>query len=264
MFDECHRTSAAEKFYRLGLSLPQAYRFGLSATPWRRVRGEEIKIEAVVGPTIFEVKAEDMIRERFLARPRFEVITYESKMPSFSERYKELYEEMVMNNDERNRAIVEKAVELARKGHRVLIDVRRIEHGKILKEMLEKEGVKAEFLSSQSPNRWGGILEDFKEGKIPVLISTLLKEGVDIPEISAIILAGGGKSDIMTIQTIGRALRPKKGMKAVIVDVQDDDPPLLFTHFIERQKALKQYYGKYYDSELEEDVPEKGRPRKRP
>lgn len=196
-----------------------------------------------------------------MAKPKFEIITYESKMPSFSERYKELYEDMIMNNDERNRAIVKKAIELARKGHRVLIDVRRIEHGKILKEMLEKEGIKAEFLSSQSPNRWE-ILEAFKSGEIPVLISTLLKEGVDIPEISAIILAGGGKSDIMTIQTIGRALRPKKGMKALIVDIEDDDP-LLYTHFIERQKALKQYYGKYYDkgmeSIFEEKVPKKRR-----
>ncbi|WP_099210307.1 DEAD/DEAH box helicase [Thermococcus henrietii] len=261
MFDECHRTSAAEKFYQLGISLPQVYRFGLSATPWRRVRGEEIKIEAVVGPIIYEVKAEDLIREGFLAKPRFEVITYESSMPSFSERYKELYEDVVMNNDERNRAIVAKAKELVRKGHRVLIDVKRIEHGKILKEMLEKEGVKAEFLSSKSQNRWE-VLEAFKNGEIPVLISTLLKEGVDIPEISAIILAGGGKSDIMTIQTIGRALRPKKGMRAVIVDVADDDP-LLYTHFIERQKALKQYYGKYYDKEskLNEAVPKKRRSR---
>ncbi len=264
MFDECHRTSAAEKFYQLGISLPQVYRFGLSATPWRRVRGEEIKIEAVVGPIIYEVKAEDLIREGFLAKPRFEVITYESSMPSFSERYKELYEDVIMNNDERNRAIVAKAKELVRKGHRVLIDVKRIEHGKILKEMLEKEGIKAEFLSSKSQNRWE-VLEAFKNGEIPVLISTLLKEGVDIPEISAIILAGGGKSDIMTIQTIGRALRPKKGMRAVIVDVADDDP-LLYTHFIERQKALKQYYGKYYDreSKLNEAVPKKRRPRQSP
>ncbi len=248
MFDECHRTSAAEKFYQLGISLPQVYRFGLSATPWRRVRGEEIKIEAVVGPVIYEVKAEDLIREGFLAKPRFEVITYESSMPSFSERYKELYEDIIMNNDERNRAIVKKAGELVRRGHRVLIDVKRIEHGKILKEMLKKEGIKAEFLSSKSQKRWE-ILEAFKNGEIPVLISTLLKEGVDIPEISAIILAGGGKSDIMTIQTIGRALRPKKGMRAVIVDIADDDP-LLYTHFIERQKALMQYYGRYYDREI--------------
>ena len=266
MFDECHRTSAAEKFYKLGLTLPQVYRFGLSATPWRRVRGEELKIEAVVGPIIYEVKAEDLIRESFLARPRFEVIKYESSMPSFSERYKELYEDLIMNNDERNRAIVEKAVELAKKGHRVLIDVKRIEHGRILKEMLERKGIKAEFLSSKSPNR-REILEAYKRGEIPVLISTLLKEGVDIPEISAIILAGGGKSDIMTIQTIGRALRPKKGMKAVIVDVEDDDP-LLFTHFLERQKALKQYYGKFYDREmglqLEKSVSKKRRSRKGP
>ncbi|WP_456394071.1 DEAD/DEAH box helicase [Thermococcus sp.] len=248
LFDECHRTSAAEKFYRLGMSLPQVYRFGLSATPWRRIRGEEIKIEAVVGPTLYEVKAEDLIKEGFLAKPKFDIITYESKMPSFSERYKELYEDMIMNNEERNRAIVKKALELAKKGHRVLIDVRRIEHGKILVEMLRRNGVNVEFLSSQSPDRWE-ILEKFKNGEISILVSTLLKEGVDIPEISTIILAGGGKSDIMTIQTIGRALRPKKGMKAVIVDIQDDDP-LLFTHFIERQKALKQYYGSSYDREM--------------
>ena len=55
--------------------------------------------------------------------------------------------------------------------------------------------------------------------------------------------------EVMTIQTIGRALRPKAGGEAVIVDVKDTDP-LLFTHFIERQKALKQYYGKYYNLRL--------------
>ncbi|AEH25333.1 DEAD/DEAH box helicase [Pyrococcus yayanosii] len=244
LFDECHRTSAAEKFYQVGMSLSQVYRFGLSATPWRRLRGEEMKIEGVVGPVIYEVRAEDLIDEGFLARPRFEIIEYESKMPALADRYKELYEEAIMENEDRNRAIVEKAVELARAGHRVLVDVRRIDHGELLAKMLREKGINAEFLSSQSPNRWE-ILEKFKEGEVQVLVSTLLKEGVDIPEISAIILAGGGKSDIMTIQTIGRALRPKAGGEAVIVDVKDTDP-LLFTHFLERQKALKQYYGRYY------------------
>ena len=252
LFDECHRTSAAEKFYELGISLTQKLRFGLSATPWRRIRGEELKIEGIVGPIIYEIKAEDLIKEKFLAKPRFMIIEYESSMPPLAERYKELYEEIIMENKERNKAIVRIAYKLAKQGHRVLIDVKRIEHGKILIEMFKKKEIKAEFLSSQSPNRWE-IFEKFKNGEISVLISTLLKEGVDIPEISAIILAGGGKSDIMTIQTIGRALRPKGGSHAVIVDIKDDDP-LLFTHFIERQKALKQYYGKYYDKELEKII----------
>ncbi|WP_324736770.1 DEAD/DEAH box helicase [Thermococcus sp. SY098] len=255
IFDECHRTSAAEKFYQLGMSLPQVYRFGLSATPWRRIRGEEIKIEGAIGPIIYEVKADELIREGFLAKPKFEIIQYKSKMPALAERYKELYEEMIMENEERNKAIVEKAIELAKEGHRVLIDVRRIDHGEILVKMLKERRVNAEFLSSQSPNRWE-IFEKFKKGEIQVLVSTLLKEGVDIPEISAIILAGGGKSDIMTIQTIGRALRPKDGREAVIVDVQDDDP-LLFTHFIEREKALKHYYGKFYDNGISTKVKQK-------
>lgn len=252
MFDECHRTSAAEKFYELGISLPQKFRFGLSATPWRRIKGEELKIEGAIGPIIYEIKAEDLIKEKFLAKPRFMIIGYESSMPPLAERYKELYEEIIMENEERNKAIVKTAYKLAKQGHRVLIDVKRIEHGKILIEMLKKKGINAEFLSSQTPNRWE-IFEKFRNGEINVLISTLLKEGVDIPEISAIILAGGGKSDIMTIQTIGRALRPKGGSNAIIVDIKDEDP-LLFTHFIERQKALKQYYGKYYDKELEKII----------
>ncbi|HIP74607.1 MAG TPA: DEAD/DEAH box helicase, partial [Thermococcus paralvinellae] len=245
IFDECHRTSAAEKFYQLGMSLPQVYRFGLSATPWRRIRGEEMKIEGAIGPIIYEVKADELIEEGFLAKPKFEIIRYKSG-PALAEGYKELYEEMIMENEERNKAIVEKAIELAKDGHRVLVDVRRIDHGEILVKMLKERGINAEFLSSQSPDRWE-IFEKFKNGEIQVLVSTLLKEGVDIPEISAIILAGGGKSNIMTIQTIGRALRPKDGKEAVIVDVQDDDP-LLFTHFLEREKALKHYYGKFYDS----------------
>ncbi len=78
VFDECHRTSAAEKFYELGISLPQRFRFGLSATPWRRIRGEELKIEGVIGPIIYEVKAEDLIKEKFLAKPKFRIIEYES------------------------------------------------------------------------------------------------------------------------------------------------------------------------------------------
>ncbi|NJE77474.1 DEAD/DEAH box helicase, partial [Thermococcus sp. ES12] len=80
MFDECHRTSAAEKFYELGISLPQKFRFGLSATPWRRIKGEELKIEGAIGPIIYEIKAEDLIKEKFLAKPRFMIIGYESSM----------------------------------------------------------------------------------------------------------------------------------------------------------------------------------------
>lgn len=101
----------------------------------------------VVGLIIYEVRVEDFIREGFLVKLKFEIIIYELKMFFFSECYKEFYEDMIMNNDERNRVIVKKVIEFVRKGYRVFIDVRRIEYGKILKEMLEKEGIKVEFFS---------------------------------------------------------------------------------------------------------------------
>ncbi|WP_167894901.1 hypothetical protein [Thermococcus sp. M36] len=53
-----------------------------------------------------------------------------------------------------------------------------------------------------------------------------------------------------------------------IVTFLSSHDPLLFTHFIERQKALKQYYGKYYDreigSKIDQYVAKKRGPRKRP
>lgn len=55
VFDECHRTSAAEQMHEIGTDIDAFYRVGLSATPWRRVDGETLKIEAAVGPIAHEV-----------------------------------------------------------------------------------------------------------------------------------------------------------------------------------------------------------------
>ena len=56
-------------------------------------------------------------------------------------------------------------------------------------------------------------------------------------------LAGGGKSSIQTIQTIGRALRPKKGTnEAVIVDFEDTGD-YMRAHSYERMQTYRDYYG---------------------
>jgi len=90
-------------------------------------------------------------------------------------------------------------------------------------------------------------IKEFKEGKVDVIVSTLLKEGVDIPEITAYVNAGGGKSEISNIQRVGRALRRSKdGTKdAVIVDFIDGGHKFLSEHWDSRWRTYREFYGDY-------------------
>ena len=276
VFDECHRTSAADQMHDIGMDIDCDVRVGLSATPWRSTDGEELKIEGAIGGVVHEVSAETMIDEGFLARPEFELIQPDKyqEAPAYMD-YHEAYRTVIELQPSRNRAIAERARDLAQNGYKVLVNVNRIKQGKLLEyalngsvtgqdmlniaenmdqstEFLEaannlghiaSEG--AVFLSGRDDNdHRQKVLDEFENGDIDILVSTLLKEGVNIPDISAIVLAQGGKSDIQQIQTIGRALRPANGDHAKIVDVEDHGR-FFRDQFKQRQGAIDEYYGSY-------------------
>ena len=133
--------------------------------------------------------------------------------------------------------ICERARQLADEGRRIYIHTERVVHGKILSSML-----KAPFVYSKSRDR-DETIDSFKKGYTNVLISTLLSEGIDIPEISAIILASGGKSEVAVIQRIGRALRPDpKFNNAIVVDIADKGR-YLGEHALIRYSLYVQTYG---------------------
>ena len=65
-------------------------------------------------------------------------------------------------------------------------------------------------------------IKDFREGKTNILIGNwhLLGTGIDIPEISAILLCMAGTSEIMLMQAIGRGTRVSEGKKdCIVIDI---------------------------------------------
>lgn len=286
VFDECHRTSAADNMHEIGMDINAYYRVGLSATPWRSVDGEELKIEGAIGGIVHQVTAEELIDEGFLARPEFDIVDpadFGSQYsPSNQEEYQTAYRNAIEYNTVRNEAIATKAAEMADDGYTVLVDVNRTAHGRILEYLLNTDvgasAVASEFdpngdeleqaklrKAQQTLNQLGRIadtnatflqgsddterrqqvLDDFENGDTDILISTIVKEGVDLPAINGILFAGGGRSDIQLIQVIGRALRPSNGQHAKIVDVRDRGK-FFGDQFDARQDALENYYGSYY------------------
>lgn len=95
-----------------------------------------------------------------------------------------------------------------------LIAVKEIEHGQLLCASLQLMGNKSiTFVHGTDPERARKI-EDFKTGKIRTLISTtILKEGVNIPIISNVINAVGGKSKVDIKQWMGRGERRHENLK---------------------------------------------------
>lgn len=278
IFDECHRTSAADVMHDIGMGIDTYYRVGLSATPWRRVDGEELKIRAAIKSVAFTASTQNMIQNGYLANPVFDLVDPadfgDNTMPRPNQEYPAVYRQCVEFNPARTRAVAAAAKELADDGHKVLVNVNRIPQGDLIAwtlnpaidldqthqrlldedktsraQLLEKARERLEpmattnaiMLSADAPDDVREqVLSEFENGDIDILVSTLLKEGVNIPEISAIVLAHGQKSDLETIQTIGRALRPTDDY-AHIVDVVDHGK-YVRDAYRERMKTITQYY----------------------
>lgn len=87
------------------------------------------------------------------------------------------------------------------------------------------EGISAEHISAKTPHKEREkILADFRQGKIKVLCQhSIVLEGVDIPDIEAVLFARPTKSLIIWFQAIGRALRIAEGKThAIIIDLTDN------------------------------------------
>jgi superfamily II DNA or RNA helicase len=117
----------------------------------------------------------------------------------------------------------------------ILVIVDLLEHGQLLSELTGEQ-----FIFGEAGGR-ANVYDDFKTGKIPVLISSpILDEGIDITGIKVVILASGGKSKLRLLQRIGRGMRKQKNkFSCDIVDFQDEEIGMLKRHTEKRLKVYK-------------------------
>lgn len=242
ILDEAHHVPA-NTFFRVAMKLSTPYRFGLSATP-KREDGADLKIFAGVGEICANITAEKLIDLGYLAKPKF--IFYDLPAIRLPANWHRAYRDGIVLNEYRNNLIAGIVNDLVLDGYRVYVHVERINHGEILASLID-----CPFVSGKdSSDKRQSVLDAFKSGRLRAMVSTLLGEGVDIPQMDAIILAQGLKTSIGTIQKIGRALRVRDDKKeAIIVDFIDKGR-YLSKHFEERYKTMREYYGKYFKPKI--------------
>jgi superfamily II DNA or RNA helicase len=122
------------------------------------------------------------------------------------------------------------------KGARILILTRSLDHGRTLEDLL---GGQCEFLEGansvgeryQAISRFRGCSES------SILIGTkILQTGVNIEEITHLINARGMKSEIATLQALGRALRRHDSKDVVYIYDFMDKEKYLREHSISRKR----------------------------
>lgn len=219
---------------KIAYEISATYRLGMSGTLFRE-DGADLEIIGATGPIIKKIGYSELIKAGYLVPAKIETIRMSYPRTYRFQTYKDIYDEIVLNNPKRDQEIITIANDLIEQGKKVLIFVSRIAHGHKLASMAHD----SKFIYASHPDR-DQLLADFSSGKIKCLISTsILDEGYDLPIIDAVILAAPSKSLVKTIQRIGRALRPFPGKKdALIVDVADDSR-YLWDHF---QRRLKRYH----------------------
>jgi superfamily II DNA or RNA helicase len=252
MVDEAHR-GAANDYYKMIMKSKAPFRYGCSATPFIRTDKCDKKLVASVGDTVYSLPHKEAVKKGYLVSPNVYYLDYMRDTGRMSTKkkdkmygtYSDLYTEMIVESEVRNDWILKAAIACINDGRKTLILVTRVKHGKFLVEQLKRHydyERASVFLSGPTKKTYRDrAVREVNEGKILSMISTtIFDEGFDAPKLEAVILGSGGKSDIKTIQRIGRAMRLCDGKKhPVVFDFIDRSHSALLGHSLARMEAAK-------------------------
>ncbi|KKM63172.1 hypothetical protein LCGC14_1514200, partial [marine sediment metagenome] len=151
--------------------------------------------------------------------------------------YAAMYRQAIVENDERNEAIVAAAQALAQSGRPTLVLVTSIKHGATLSQML---GVPFAHGSSGMEARKTAV-QSLRDGSEQIVVaSTIFDQGIDVPELSGLVIAGGGKAHHVVVQRIGRGSRTSEGKERLeVIDLWDTNSRILWRHSKARKRAYK-------------------------
>ncbi len=215
------------------VSNPTSFRLGLSATPWRD-DGKDLLIYAVIGDVAErKITSSELIEKGYLVPVRIIMVRRKVKVPEELEeeilsktgvqRYVAL-KNVIFYKDEGRNELIAKIVKVVPKP--VLILVKEIKHAKILEEKIKEKGVKVRSLTGrESVSARESTIRLIMSGNLEAVVATTLAdEGLDLPPLKTLVLAGGGRSQTRTLQRVGRITRPYKDKKeGLVIDVWDVD-----------------------------------------
>ena len=240
MFDEIHEFAKGKVAKKVLSSFPTAtYRIGLSATP-PKDRHSQLTLTSFLGKQIEYVTAKDLVEEGYLTLPSIQLL----ELPDIDDSettgktYQEIYEEFIVDYKHRNELIVSIVSKITDDNAKILILTKNLAHAKYFKDNIPDSYQLEGKDSLQDRDK---TLQKFLEKDGPsVIIGTIIfQTGIDIPELTHLVNARGLKSEIATVQALGRTLRKHKNKSQVYIYDFIDKAPYLGKHSKLRVDAYK-------------------------
>jgi superfamily II DNA or RNA helicase len=244
MVDECHEFCNGKTTLAAISSFPKAnYRIGFTATP-PSDNIPRYNLEGALGPIWQKVDTASLVDTGTLTKPLIQLIRrpYDASGMDEDMGFLDVYDEYIVNNESRNNIIKEICDDIRsrQKSARILILTKSLEHGRTLENLL---GEGCQFLEGANSvgERYQSISRFRSYRGSSILIGTkILQTGVNIREITHFINARGMKSEIATLQALGRALRRHESKDRVYVyDFMDQEK-----YLADHSRARKRHYEK--------------------
>jgi superfamily II DNA or RNA helicase len=229
-------------------------RWGLTATPF--IKSDDFSnnlLRGATGDLLCDISNKELINQGQLTPPRVRIVKV-NHQPYYEDpltredltqpkgrglKWHDMYHFGIVASPPRNQALI-REIENAPKPCLVLIQ--QTKHLKYLEHFgLTKYAV---LTGTDSKKKRMQTVEQLRSGEITTIVATtIFDEGVDIPELKSVVLAGGGKSHIKTLQRLGRGLRLAEGKNEVlIVDFEDFNSASPNWMLMKHSKLRKSYY----------------------
>ena len=243
IIDECHRVcgtpAKAGMFYKVINKLVARYKYGLTATPYRNIKGTEKAMFNLIGKTIIELD-KNIIGDKIIPATivkkdtNFHEIPEECQETDGTIKYTQLITALSQDYN-RNRMILEILNKCKNNYTLVLTD--RIEQMYYLQKQIGYGNVIDGKMKKDIREK---AIQEVRDGKVKILFATygLAKEGLDIPRLDRLILASPHRDKATLIQSIGRIERKYENKtKPICYDLVDP-----IQYFQNMYKSRKSYY----------------------
>jgi superfamily II DNA or RNA helicase len=198
-------------------------------------RTDNVGLDAVYEEVVFTRTLRDMIEGGYLVPLRGYLLRGGADLDDVRVRWDDGERDFdpeslarAVNTPERNQLVVDGTRHIAlREGRPTLVFAASIDHSDALAALFQRAGVRAASIHGEMPlDRRRAILDAFRRGELQVIVNCqLLIEGVDIPQVSAIVMARPTQSSLLYQQSIGRATRPHPASgkrDAIVIDIVDN------------------------------------------
>lgn len=230
MIDECHHLKKDNEITKIVDSCKTRYKFGFTGTlPEDKI--DQWSIIGKIGPVIYQKRSFELRDQKHVVPAIAQILeiyyknnpirTFGAKIAT--ENYKNEIDFIKKNNFRNN--IIKKIAKNSNNNILILLDY--LDHGDILYNMLKSELTDKEVLYIKgevevSDREKMRKMMECKDNVVCVAISKIFSTGINIKNLHYIVFAGGGKSKIKILQSIGRGLRlHEKKRTLYILDIAD-------------------------------------------